>query len=117
MPDIEQTDKTDTLEALIRSTINLYARFGVERPGLPVMQPIFEEEVQELIEAAQVGEDKAHIAEEAADVIVTAIGMCLARDVSLAQILEQARAVVAKNDAKTYETHAVNGAGKIARKP
>jgi hypothetical protein len=43
--------------------------------------------------------------------------MCLARDVSLAQILEQARAVVAKNDAKTYETHAVNGAGKIARKP
>jgi len=62
---------------------------------------VFQEEVAELIEAAQAGVDKNHIAEEAADVFVTAIGICLASGVDTERIIAQARAVVAKNDAKT----------------
>lgn len=107
---------TDTLQELIRSTMDLYERFDREF-NLAAQLPIFEEEVRELIEAAQAGENAGHIAEEAGDVFVTAIGLALASGVRREQLIEQVQAVIRKNDAKTHTTHHVNAAGKIARRP
>lgn len=107
---------SDTLQALIASTQALYERFGQEF-HIEKQLPIFEEEVRELIEAAQAGEDTQHIAEEAGDVFVTAIGLALAVGVAPEQLVAQARAVIAKNDAKTHASHFVNEDGKIARRP
>ena len=104
----------DSLRELARSTAEFYARFGVA-PVLHEAVPIFEEEVRELIEAAQIGTDKSHIAEEAGDVFVTAIGICLATGVDVEQLVAQVYAVAAKNDAKTHETHHYVD-GKIRRK-
>jgi NTP pyrophosphatase (non-canonical NTP hydrolase) len=104
----------DSLRELARSTAEFYARFGVT-PVLDESVPIFEEEVRELIEAARQGTDKAHIAEEAGDVFVTAIGICLATGVDVEQLVAQVYAVAAKNDAKTHDTHHYVD-GKIRRK-
>ena len=71
--------------------------------------------MRELIEAALHGDDKAHIAEEAADVMVTAIGVCQSVGVDIEQIIAQVYYVIAKNDAKTHETH-VHLDGKIRRR-
>lgn len=106
---------SDTLRDLIQSTLALHDRFGV-KPTFEVTLRVFQEEVQELIEAARQGTDQQHIAEEAADVFVTAIGLCLALEVNEEQIIAQTRAVIAKNDAKTHDTHAINESGKIARR-
>ena len=107
--------QNDPLGRLIDSTLAFYERFGVEPQPIPA-EAVFREEVAELIEAAQDGTNKTHIAEEAADVIVTVVGLCTAVGVPPEKIIEQIHAVAAKNDAKTHETHAVNENGKIARR-
>ena len=89
------------------------ARFGVT-PQLEDCIKNFQEEVRELIEAARDGSDKAHIAEESADVFVTAIGVCFAAGLDVDRLVEQVYTVIAKNDAKTHETHAYSD-GKIRR--
>lgn len=104
----------DALRDLAESTTDFYARFGVT-PELENCVMNFQEEVRELIEAARDGSDSDHIAEEAADVIVTALGVCFARGIGVEQIVEQVYAVIAKNDAKTHETHAYSD-GKIRRR-
>ena len=105
----------DTLRALIESTQAFYARFDVT-PSFETARRVFREEVDELIEAARQGTDREHIAEEAADVFVTAIGICLALNVDVDEIIAQTRAVIEKNNAKTHETHHINEHGKIARR-
>ncbi|NDJ87146.1 MAG: hypothetical protein GYB66_14805 [Chloroflexi bacterium] len=105
----------DTLRDLIQSTQALYERFG-QTPQHSIVKRVFEEEVAELIEATEEGLDHQHIAEEAADVFVTAIGMCLAAGLDTELLIRQAHAVIAKNNAKTHETHAINEYGKIARR-
>jgi NTP pyrophosphatase (non-canonical NTP hydrolase) len=104
----------DSLRDLASSTRAFYERFGVE-PQLDDCIQNFQEEVRELIEAAQTGSDKAHIAEEASDVFVTAIGICFAAGVEIERLVDQVYAVIAKNDAKTHETHAYSN-GKIRRR-
>lgn len=103
----------DSLRDLAQSTRAFYERFSVE-PQLDDCIQNFQEEIRELIEAAQAGTDKAHIAEETADVFVTAIGICFATRVEIEWLVEQVYAVIAKNDAKTHETHAYSN-GKIRR--
>lgn len=107
------TDR-DPLRDLIRATLEFYARFDVQ-PQVPDATRNFEEEVRELIEAAQVGLDKDHIAEEAADVFVTTIGLCEAAGVDAERLIAQIYRVIAKNDAKTHQTHVVSD-GKIRRR-
>lgn len=104
----------DPLRDLAQSTHDFFVRFGVT-PELTGCIKNFEEEVKELIESAQIGTDKSHIAEEAADVMVTAIGVCFASGVDVEKIVEQVYAVVAKNDAKTHDTHVFSD-GKIRRR-
>ncbi len=104
----------DPLRDLAQSTDEFYQRFGVE-PQLENCITNFQEEVRELIEAARDGSDPAHTAEECADVFVTAIGVLFASGIDAEQLVEQVYKVVAKNDAKTHETH-VYSSGKIRRR-
>ncbi len=104
----------DPLRDLIRSTLSFYERFGWQPLTNDAIR-VFEEEVREVTEAAQDGKDKNHIAEEAADVIVTLIGVCQSTGVTPEQLIEQLYAVIAKNDAKNHETHVYTD-GKIRRR-
>jgi NTP pyrophosphatase (non-canonical NTP hydrolase) len=104
----------DSLRDLAHSTLEFYARFGVQPQVNGTIQN-FCEEVNELIEAAQAGTDQDHIAEEAADVFVTAIGVCAASGVDIERLIQQVYKVIAKNDAKTHETHSYSD-GKIRRR-
>jgi NTP pyrophosphatase (non-canonical NTP hydrolase) len=104
----------DSLRDLAQSTEEFYQRFGVQ-PQLENCITNFQEEVHELIEAARDGSDPAHIAEESADVFVTAIGVCFASGIDVERMIEQVYRVIAKNDAKTHETH-VHKDGKIRRR-
>ncbi|MDX1992783.1 MAG: MazG nucleotide pyrophosphohydrolase domain-containing protein [bacterium] len=109
------TERTgDALRDLIASTLDFYDRFGVQ-PTLDGATNVFHEEVAEFIEAAQAGTDHDHTAEEAADVLVTVIGLCKAAGVDTERLIQQVYAVIAKNDAKTHETH-VYMDGKIRRR-
>lgn len=109
------TPPTDPLRDLAKSTLAFYARFDVQ-PQLDPATLVLQEEVDELIEAAHDGEGVQRVAEEAADVLVTVIGLCDAAGVSVDDLVTQMYAVIDKNDAKTHKTHAVNAAGKIARR-
>ena len=111
---IPTPDQRDPLRALIRSTLEFYARFEVTFDVEDAIRN-FQEEVGEVIAAARDGGNTGHIAEEAADVMVTVIGVCEAAGVSMEDVIAQVYKVAAKNDAKTHETHVyVNG--KITRR-
>lgn len=104
----------DALRDLARSTQAFYARFGVT-PELQNCITNFNEEVFELVQAAMSADSAAHTAEEAADVFVTAIGVCLASGISVEELVDAVYKVAAKNDAKTHETHVFRD-GKIRRR-
>ncbi len=104
----------DPLRDLIRSTLEFYARFDWQ-PLKDDAIRVFEEEVREVKEAALDGTNTNHIAEEAADVIVTLIGVCQASGVEPEQLIDQLYAVIAKNDAKNHDTHVYTD-GKIRRR-
>ena len=104
----------DPLRDLIRSTLGFYERFNWQPLTNDAIR-VFEEEVREVTEAVQAGTDKNHIAEEAADVIVTLIGICQASGVEPERLIEQLYAVIAKNDAKNHDTHIYTD-GKIRRR-
>jgi NTP pyrophosphatase (non-canonical NTP hydrolase) len=104
----------DSLRDLAHSTLAFYERFDLQ-PNVADAIQNFREEVRELIEAAEAGTDQPHIAEEAGDVFVTAIGVCWASGVDIEQLVAQVYRVIAKNDAKTHETHVFTN-GKIRRR-
>ncbi|MCC6614459.1 MAG: hypothetical protein IT320_13345 [Anaerolineae bacterium] len=108
------TQQRDSLRELFLGTAAFYERFGYV-PQLGDSVTNFREETRELIEAAEDGDDVRHIAEEAADVFVTAMGVCMARGVDVDLLIEQVYAVIHKNDAKTHETH-IYTEGKIRRR-
>lgn len=104
----------DPLRRLAASTQALYERFGVT-PSVAEAVPVFEEEVRELIEAVRQAESAQRIGEEAADVMVTVLGICFAAGLNVENVAQQIQTVIAKNDAKTHDTHAVID-GKIRRR-
>jgi hypothetical protein len=75
------------------------------------------EEVEEVQEAATWGIlDNYDITQEAADVIVTVLGVLRVFEVTDDELAAALLAVAAKNDAKTHDTHFVRNDGKIARR-
>lgn len=104
----------EPLRRLAASTQAFYDRFGVNPVAEDAIH-VFEEEVRELIDAVRQRDDTAHMGEEAADVIVTVLGVCFAAGLNIEDVIRQIEAVIRKNDAKTFETHAVID-GKIRRK-
>ena len=109
-----KTTKTDTLRDLARSTYAFYRRFNVA-PEPQAESQNFLEEVNELLEAVASGQDRDHIAEEAADVMVTTIAICASVGVGIDELVEQIHHVIEKNDAKTLETH-IHVDGKIRQR-
>jgi len=103
----------DTLRVLAQATRDFYDRFGYQ-PTVENMTMNFQEEARELVEAAH-EDDLDHTAEEAADVFVTAIGLCFASGVDVDRLMKQVYVVIAKNDAKNHETHVLHE-GKIRRR-
>jgi NTP pyrophosphatase (non-canonical NTP hydrolase) len=110
-----QQNTGDILRDLDDSTRKFYQRFGVT-PALGDCVQNLREEVAELIDAAHKGAEPAHIAEEAADVFVTTLGVCYAMGIDMDTLIAQIGVVIAKNDAKTHHTH-VYADGKIRRRP
>jgi NTP pyrophosphatase (non-canonical NTP hydrolase) len=103
----------DALRDLAASTLAFYARFDYT-PDAQSTITNFNEEVYELVEAALQG-DQAHAAEECADVIVTALGVCFAQGLSTDEIIAAVYKVADKNDDKTHESHILKD-GKIRRR-
>ena len=92
-----------------------HERFGLVGPTsqeeLLSRIPIQEEEVRELHQAV-LNETPERVANEAVDVLYVAIGTVLRLDHDLASAaLEE---VIAKNNAKSWDTHHVNEAGKVS---
>lgn len=103
---------------LTASVQAFHERFGlvgdITRQELLSRVPIQEEEVRELHHAI-LGEPPENIANEAVDVLYVAIGTVLRLDPTLATRAVQE--VIVKNNAKTWDTHFINAAGKVARRP
>lgn len=113
----------DTLQALFDSTAALYKRFDLDAESIPPAKRrrIFMEEALELMEASTSDElsfgsnDEDVLADEAADVMVTVCGLLLAHMIDREYLSAAIERVIAKNDAKTLDTHALIN-GKITRK-
>lgn len=110
---MSDSHRRDALRDLAESTLAFYARFDYA-PDPQSTITNFNEEVYELVEAALEG-DKAHAAEECADVIVTALGVCFAQGLTVDEIIAAVYKVADKNDAKTHDTHVLKD-GKIRRR-
>ncbi len=106
---------TDALHRLWESSVDFYQRFDLFPPETKGMLRVFTEEYYETVEAALTGENN-DLAEEGADLIVTLIGVLVSRGISIEHLEAAMDKVAAQNDAKTHLTHAINSAGKIARK-
>lgn len=109
----EPTPAPGILGILWESTEALYQRFGVTPDRDNTLARLLEE-VGELAKA-QADEPGVHVAHEAADVLVTALGVCMSRGLRLTDVIGAVVAVAAKNDAKTHATHRLREDGKIAR--
>lgn len=119
----------NALKLLDASTAALYERFDLDADSTPPekRRKFLMEEVGELVVASALLEvpicfggeappvEDWDVANEAADVIVTVLGLCQSHGITLAEIEAACERVAAKNDAKTPETHALVN-GKISRK-
>lgn len=113
--------KYDALDRLWQSSADLYARFNMATPNTLDQLRVVHEECYELTQAAheyQFGKGMGdHVTEEAADVIVTVMGVLMSCGATYAELASAIGRVAAKNDAKTHETHAVSEVtGKITRR-
>lgn len=110
-------DPETRISDLARCVQSFHERFGItgaaSRDDLLARILIQDEEVRELHEAIA-DESDERVASEAVDVLFVAIGTVLRLDPALAA--EAIREVTDKNDAKTWDTHHINDAGKIARR-
>lgn len=111
-----------TLNEVYESSADLLNRFGVD-PKTDEAWRVFAEEVQEVKEAMTAAmltdtpqTARRHIAEELMDVLVSGINLARSAGVTSQMINDAAHQVMSKNDAKTHDTHKLNGDGKIARK-
>ncbi len=110
-------DPEARISDLARCVQAFHERFGItgaaSREDMLARILIQDEEVRELHEAIA-GESDERVASEAVDVLFVAIGTVLRLDPALAA--EAISEVIEKNDAKTWDTHHINDAGKIARR-
>lgn len=109
-----KTAQIDPLRDLAQSTYDFFNRFDVTPQPQSAAKNVMEE-VNELLEAVASGDEHSHVAEEAADAMVTIIGVCASVGVGIEELVKQIYQVIEKNDAKTIETH-VHRDGKIRRR-
>lgn len=98
----------DPLYVLIRANAALYQRFGIE-PTLNLQLRLLEEEVREVKDAAGAETfDREHLAEEMGDVLFVMMGLARWAGLTHDDLIAGLEKVVAKNAAKTHETHYVD---------
>lgn len=118
LADLHNNETAAQIAALAESVQRFHERFG--QGGAASLDemldriPIQDEEVRELEQALR-GEGPMRTASEAVDVLFVAIGTILRLDPELA--LAAIDEVIVKNDAKTWDTHHINAAGKVVRRP
>jgi NTP pyrophosphatase (non-canonical NTP hydrolase) len=113
----------DALARLWQSTLDLYERFGLDEPGAVEIQArerFLNEEFLELIRESVISDvleiiETKHLLEEAADVLVTLVGLLQAHQIDLPSLEAACEFVAQKNDAKTLDTHEYI-AGKIRKR-
>jgi len=96
----------DFLTRLYLSTDDLYARFGL-RPTREATLAKLAEEARELTDAVVYDAPYEAIAEEAVDVLVCVLGVCIAAGITLHDVTRAVERVIEKNNAKTWDTHTV----------
>lgn len=118
---------TDALKQLWESTAAFQQRFGLDKKfSLPAQMRCVHEEISELAADAygywytEDGLDAENFVidatQEAADVIVTVLGVLMGMGVEYSDVADAIEHIAAKNDAKTHETHAIDANGKVSRK-
>ena len=102
---------------LTASVQSFHERFGIVGPStqeeILSRIPIQDEEVRELHHAI-LRETPDRVANEATDVLFVAIGTLLRLDPGL--VAAALTEVIEKNNAKSWDTHHINAAGKVARR-
>lgn len=109
----------NSLQTLWNSTFDLHSRFFPDTPpDFEARWRVFNEEVSEfLLECANANDlTDQEPAKEAADVLVTSIGLLQGLGFEYEDFEAAILATAKKNDSKTLTTHEVNSKGKIARK-
>lgn len=96
------------------STAKLFERFD-KRQWPKEALAVFQEEVREFHHAVLIDELRDTV-DEAVDVLVTICAALQSRGIAYEDFAAGIDRVIAKNDAKTHETHYVDGAGKIRRR-
>lgn len=102
------------LYVLWQSSESLHKRFDVYPPLTHKALRVMAEEAYEATEAALT--EPIDLPYEVADLIVTAMGVMMSHYQDYEDLQHAIIHVIQKNDAKTTSTHAVNAAGKIARR-
>lgn len=109
----------DLLAELWQSTANLHKRFyGEDYPTFEAQYRVFFEELAEFTQTINEPYEIADMqaTHEAADVIVTLLGLLQGHEFLFVNLASAIESTIAKNDAKTIETHFVRPDGKIARR-
>lgn len=101
------------LNNLWTSTENLHLRF-TGKPNMDAQRRVFAEEAFEFMEATFKGDVDAMI-DEGLDVLVSMMSTLQSAGVTYEDFTERMIYVVTKNDAKTLDTHFVDGKNKIRR--
>lgn len=131
--DLPQSEEASVLDRLAHSITSFYERFGLV-PSTDDTINVFKEEANEFVVACSnllyyrvTSPEKLHtqmyaaeqVALEFADLLYTAVGHALRCGVQPEQLFAAIEKIIAKNDAKTHQTHEVvilpNGAKKIQR--
>lgn len=119
---------TDTLKQLWESTVKFQQRFDLRQFfNLPNQMRVVNEEMSEFrdevdklwyadLGVREYAETQLKAAREAADVIVTLMYTLSGLGLDYCDIAQALEQVAAKNDAKTHETHTIDGNGKVSRK-
>lgn len=103
---------------LIRSTLELHERFGVDF-DVEGAERLCAEEFRELIHAsafASMGLGRKPVLEESVDLLVVVLGLLTAHGLTENDLMQAIDTVIVKNDSKTHETHYVDSNGKITRR-
>lgn len=107
------------LRELWNSTRNLHSRFFPDTPpDFEARWRVFNEEVSEFLLECSLPSEMTDMqsASEAADVLVTAIGLLQGLGFEYEDFEAAILATAGKNDSKSLTTHEVNSKGKIVRK-
>lgn len=105
---VPEVKRTDVLNMLYDSVEDFYERFNIDVFELEHIElyDIFMEEVREFRdEVFNPHGSPSDLLEEAADVVVTVIGLLLREEFNYADFEEAVRKVIDKNNAKTDKTH------------